>query len=96
MNEAEFDKIIEYDGNFVVKYKMRITNVEDIKDYFRDEELDKKYENNEPRKRITDLSSIPFPEYDVFDSIEENNFPGGHYPLVTSRGCPFNEFHQHH
>ncbi len=51
MNEAEFDKIIEHDGNYVVKFKMRITNVEDIKDYFRHEELDELYENNAPRKR---------------------------------------------
>ena len=45
----EIDKIIEYDGNYVVKYKATLDNVEDIKDYFIHEELDEKYKNKERR-----------------------------------------------
>ncbi len=46
---------------------------------------------NPTRKWITDLDSLPFPNYDNFDSINEN---GGikeieNWPLVTSRGCPY-------
>jgi radical SAM superfamily enzyme YgiQ (UPF0313 family) len=39
-----------------------------------------------PREFVKDLDSLPFPNYDFFDSIDgriEN------YPLITSRGCPY-------
>jgi radical SAM superfamily enzyme YgiQ (UPF0313 family) len=39
------------------------------------------------------LDDLPFPDYDQFDSKEfiEDNFKTGYwfYPLMTSRGCPF-------
>ncbi len=43
------------------------------------------------RKWITDLDSLPFPNYDDFDSV---NIDGKikeieNWPLVTSRGCPY-------
>ncbi len=46
---------------------------------------------NPTRKWITDLDSLPFPNYDDFDSI---NIKGKskeieNWPLVTSRGCPY-------
>jgi radical SAM superfamily enzyme YgiQ (UPF0313 family) len=37
--------------------------------------------------RITDLDSIPFPDYSAFDSITDGKI--SNYPLVTSRGCPY-------
>lgn len=37
-------------------------------------------------QRVSDLKSIPFPDYKVFDSIEGRI---SNYPLVTSRGCPY-------
>lgn len=42
--------------------------------------------NNKP-ERIEDLDSLPFPAYEQFDSVSEHI---SNYPLVTSRGCPFN------
>ena len=38
------------------------------------------------REWITDIDQIPFPDYSVFDSVENIR----NYPLVTSRGCPYN------
>ena len=51
-----------------------------------------RYENDEPiqepaRELIADLDSLPFPAYDAFDSVGERI---GEYPIMTSRGCPFN------
>jgi len=37
-------------------------------------------------KRISDLNSIPFPDYKSFDSYDGRI---SNYPLVTSRGCPY-------
>ena len=37
---------------------------------------------------INDLDSLPFPNYDVFDSLPPDKRIDI-YPLVTSRGCPF-------
>jgi radical SAM superfamily enzyme YgiQ (UPF0313 family) len=42
--------------------------------------------NNSP-ERIEDLDSLPFPAYGKFDSVSEHI---SNYPLVTSRGCPYN------
>jgi len=40
-----------------------------------------------PRRRpIVDLDSLPFPNYEVFDSFDGTIV---HYPLITSRGCPY-------
>jgi len=39
---------------------------------------------------IEDLDGLPFPDYSVFDSVK---FKGGimeEYPLLSSRGCPYN------
>jgi radical SAM superfamily enzyme YgiQ (UPF0313 family) len=41
----------------------------------------------EDASMVGDLDKLPFPDYDVFDSVS------GHidrYPIMTSRGCPFN------
>jgi len=40
-----------------------------------------------PREFIRDLDSLPFPAYDLFDSVGETM---SEYPIMTSRGCPFN------
>lgn len=37
--------------------------------------------------RTTDLDDIPYPDYNVFDSIMGGKIYN--YPLVTSRGCPY-------
>ncbi|MEM5778158.1 MAG: radical SAM protein [Candidatus Aenigmatarchaeota archaeon] len=47
----------------------------------------KKLVFNEPRGRITNLDKLPFPDFTVFDSFKGKIF---NYPLLTSRGCPFN------
>lgn len=36
---------------------------------------------------ISNLDQLPLPEYSVFDNL---NFNRNNYPLVTSRGCPYN------
>ena len=42
----------------------------------------------EKRDWITDLDSMPFPDYDDFDSIKSGD-KIEKWPLVTSRGCPY-------
>lgn len=42
---------------------------------------------NQARPFIRDLDSLPFPNFDVFDSVAEVR---KEYPMMTSRGCPFN------
>ncbi len=37
--------------------------------------------------RISDLDSIPYPEFGIFDSVTDGVI--NNYPLVTSRGCPY-------
>jgi hypothetical protein len=45
-----FYKIIEFDGNYILKFKATvITNGENILEKFKEEELEKKYDNNEVR-----------------------------------------------
>lgn len=39
------------------------------------------------RELIKDLDSLPFPAYELFDSVGDR-LP--EYPMMTSRGCPFN------
>jgi len=43
--------------------------------------------SNEPRGRIENLDKLPFPDYTVFDSFNGEIY---NYPILTSRGCPFN------
>ncbi len=43
---------------------------------------------NEGRGRVEDLESLPFPNYDCFDSVANKKIET--YPLLTSRGCPYN------
>lgn len=43
-----------------------------------------KIATNPPRKQITDLDSIPYPAYDLFNM---DRYPM--HRIVTSRGCPF-------
>lgn len=48
-----FDKIIEFDGNYVIKFKANITiEGESLLNKFREEKLDEKYANKE-QKRVT-------------------------------------------
>jgi len=42
---------------------------------------------NPPRPFIENLDDLPFPDYDLFDSAFEVR---KEYPMMTSRGCPFN------
>ncbi len=44
---------------------------------------------NEKREWIKDLNKLPFPKYDNFDSVQDKGRIE-YYPLVTSRGCPYN------
>lgn len=37
--------------------------------------------------RISELDAIPYPDYAVFDSLQDGKIYN--YPLVTSRGCPY-------
>ena len=51
-----------------------------------------RYDGGEPvveawRTFIHDLDSLPFPAYELFDSVGETI---EEYPMMTSRGCPFN------
>lgn len=47
-DNVTFDKIVEFDGNYVIKFKAKIsTNGEPMFDKFKVDELDKKYENKE-------------------------------------------------
>ena len=51
-----------------------------------------RYEHGEPvqepfREFIRDLDALPFPAYDAFDSVGPTL---AEYPMMTSRGCPFN------
>lgn len=41
---------------------------------------------NKKRAFLADLDSLPYPNYEVFDSF---NGTITHYPLITSRGCPY-------
>lgn len=46
-----FDKIIEFDGNYVIKFKAKVVkNGEDVLAEYIESELDKKYENKESKK----------------------------------------------
>ena len=42
---------------------------------------------NNKSERVEELDSLPFPAYEQFDSVSEHI---SNYPLVTSRGCPYN------
>ncbi|HEC64288.1 MAG TPA: radical SAM protein, partial [bacterium] len=42
-----------------------------------------------PLELITELDSIPFPNYDKFELNRYSSFPK-HLYILTSRGCPFN------
>jgi hypothetical protein len=47
-DNISFDKIVEFDGNYIIKFKAKIsTNGEPMFDKFKVDELDKKYENKE-------------------------------------------------
>ena len=50
-DNLKIQKIIEFDGHYVVKYIGELTNVEDVRNFYHDEELDKKYANKEKRKK---------------------------------------------
>lgn len=50
---TKFDKIVEYDGHYVIKFKADvIVNGESLYEQFRDEELDKRYENKEKKDQL--------------------------------------------
>jgi len=44
---------------------------------------------NEKRDWIKNLDKLPFPKYEKFDSVKDTGMIE-YYPLVTSRGCPYN------
>lgn len=47
-----FEKIVEFDGHYVIKYKAKVlVNAEDMMAEFKEEELDKKYESRQVRKK---------------------------------------------
>ena len=45
-------KVVEFDEYYVVKYNAKLTNFEDTKEFFTDENLDKLYEQKAPRKKL--------------------------------------------
>ncbi len=49
---TKFDKLVEFDGYFVIKFKSEvIKNGESLIEQYREEELDKKYENREKKNK---------------------------------------------
>ena len=49
-NVSNFDKIVEYEGNYILKFKAKvIVNGDNIIDKYRHEEQEKRYENKERR-----------------------------------------------
>lgn len=46
--------------------------------------------HNPRADNIKDLDSLPFPAYDNFSSIRDNKGTFVEYPILTSRGCPYN------
>lgn len=50
----------------------------------------KRVSKTEPRKFETNLDSLPFPSYDNFSSVIKSGGVIRDYPLLTSRGCPYN------
>ena len=48
-----FDKIVEYDGHYVIKFKANVVkNGSNIFEKYRVTELDEKYKNNEPKQNL--------------------------------------------
>ncbi len=45
--------------------------------------------NNPEINTIEDLDAIPFPSYEKFTSVTDNDGILKEYPLLTSRGCPY-------
>ena len=59
--------------------------------YFENLHPEKKIRSNPPRKRISDLASLPKPNYDVFDHSIFRDGTGlvrGTHRIFTTRGCP--------
>jgi hypothetical protein len=49
---TKFDKLVEFDGYYVIKFKSEvIKNGESLIDKYREVELDKKYENKEKKRK---------------------------------------------
>jgi hypothetical protein len=47
----KFDKIIEFNGNYVIKFIANVViNGDDLMEQYREEELDKKYENKQRKE----------------------------------------------
>lgn len=44
---------------------------------------------NPMNSTIADLDSLPYPRYDDFSSVMDNGRNVNEYPLLTSRGCPY-------
>ena len=56
LNHLSFTKVVEYDGNYVIKYNCDIKeNGSDLTDQYYSERLAKKYEKKEPRKTTIDI-----------------------------------------
>lgn len=41
---------------------------------------------------IKELDELPFPDYDLFDCDRMLKINGGNFPVIVSRGCPYNCF----
>ena len=55
------------------------------------DKVENKIKSTPPRKRIADLSSLPTPNYDVFDHstfADDEGMIRGTHRIFTSRGCP--------
>ena len=55
------------------------------------DKVEQKIRSNPPRKRITDLASLPKPNYDLFDHSLFTDAKGlirGTHRIFTTRGCP--------
>ena len=92
MQETRIDFGIEGEGEYTTSqlcnalnenYKME--NIEGIYYWEKDQLVHK------PRtSRINNLDALPFPFYDNFSSIKVNGGYLMEYPILTSRGCPYN------
>jgi radical SAM superfamily enzyme YgiQ (UPF0313 family) len=85
MKETNFDIAVIGEGEQTIlkivsgKYRNKIKSIA-----FRE---DNNIIINEKRDWISDIDGLPYPKYDCFDSF---NGKIERYPLITSRGCPYN------
>jgi anaerobic magnesium-protoporphyrin IX monomethyl ester cyclase len=78
MDEFDFNLNISNDGRMTTKSLERLGSIKGIAWRFRN-----KIRVNEPRELISDLDSLPYPD---FDHIKRRIKV---YPIFSSRGCPY-------